>query len=76
MDRQRVWIHINETSHSGAFIWSVYEVIGEPNPGTEKLYTKAADDTYIFVPTLMHTWNVEIFKQEYTSDMFTEYVFV
>ena len=77
-EKQTVWVHINETSHSGAFVWTVYDVTGdkeeiEKSPYFDR-YTQTRDGGYIYVSHPLHVWNLDYVDVTYKSDRYTDYV--
>jgi hypothetical protein len=67
MTQQIIWRHINETPHSGWFMWDVYEV-----PATEvtedftefakKNYIPTLDGNYIYIG-IYHSFNKETLQR-------------
>ncbi len=67
MTPQIIWRHINETPHSGWFMWDVYEVpmsevTPEFNEFAKKNYLPALDGSYIYAG-ITHSFNKETMER-------------
>lgn len=76
--KQTVWLHINETSHSGSFVWEVYDATVDKEEIEKSSYfdkyLPTRDGGYIYVSPPSHVWNLDYVDTHYKSDRYLDYV--